>query len=141
MLYNQKQSYGAFMLHNNKQGYESCVQYNAEAHSSCAEAIAARGATPKIADYGMVRRLTAGGSHVRPKGQGNPFYVAPEVKRQQQLCLASDIYSFGVIMWELMSGCLVYEASCAFPCLSFALQFGRPLHGCQCSSACFPRFD
>src|SRR6266540_2208257 len=31
-------------------------------------------------------------------------YMAPEILRQKEYTLASDIYSFGMIMWELMSG-------------------------------------
>jgi serine/threonine protein kinase len=85
------------------------MQYSEEAHKSCAEALAQRGVMPKVADYGMVRRLAAGRSHVQPTRHGNPFYKAPEVQRQQQLRLASDVYSFGVMMWELMSGCPVYS--------------------------------
>jgi serine/threonine protein kinase len=35
---------------------------------------------------------------------GNIPYVAPEILKQQKYTSASDIYSFGMIMWELMTG-------------------------------------
>lgn len=47
-----------------------------------------------------------------------------QVLRDQQLHQASDMYSFGVLMWELMSGSTVFVPRCSsatqpacFPCL------------------------
>ncbi|CAI2190132.1 2144_t:CDS:2, partial [Funneliformis geosporum] len=36
-------------------------------------------------------------------------FVAPEVLRGQSYTLASDIYSFSIIMWELISGVLPFD--------------------------------
>jgi serine/threonine protein kinase len=107
------------------------MQYNADAHTSFAEALRQRAVTPKVTDYGMARRLSVGRSHMRPARQGNPFYLAPEVQRQQQLRLASDVYSFGVMMWELMSGCPVYSwcAPLAAGCTHASILFDRTLIG------------
>jgi CHASE2 domain-containing sensor protein len=44
-------------------------------------------------------RLTATGSLV-----GTPLYMAPELIRQQPASRASDLYSFGVIAYELLAG-------------------------------------
>ncbi|CAI2192115.1 13040_t:CDS:2, partial [Funneliformis geosporum] len=36
-------------------------------------------------------------------------FVAPEVLRGQSYTFASDIYSFSIIMWELISGVLPFD--------------------------------
>ena len=51
-------------------------------------------------------RLTATGSLL-----GTPLYVAPEVIRQQAASRASDLYSFGVIAYELLAGHPPFQGS------------------------------
>ena len=51
-------------------------------------------------------RLTATGSLV-----GTPLYVAPELIRQQAASRASDLYSFGVIAYELLAGHPPFQGS------------------------------
>jgi CHASE2 domain-containing sensor protein/tRNA A-37 threonylcarbamoyl transferase component Bud32 len=53
-------------------------------------------------------RLTATGSLV-----GTPLYVAPELIRQQAASRASDLYSFGVIAYELLAGHPPFQGSTA----------------------------
>ncbi|RIB06807.1 kinase-like domain-containing protein, partial [Gigaspora rosea] len=36
-------------------------------------------------------------------------YIAPEVLRSRGYTPASDVYSFGIIMWEVSSGRLVFS--------------------------------
>ena len=66
-----------------------------------------RRGTVKIADFGIARaynaltqRLTAPGMAI-----GTPAYMAPEQATNEPLSPATDLYSLGVIAYELLAGC------------------------------------
>jgi serine/threonine protein kinase len=63
---------------------------------------------PKVTDFGLAQGLHTNRPHASGVRHGTRFYTAQEVVREHQLHMASDVYAFGVIMWELMMGCLVY---------------------------------
>lgn len=76
-------------------------------------AVATRVVVPKIADFGMALRMHDGVSHSGGGGgRGTPFYAAPEVVGRGEVHKAGDVYSFGVMMWELISGTTVYVSQC-----------------------------
>lgn len=54
----------------------------------------------KITDFGLSRLLCKRFIQTRPGG--TPEWMAPELLRQDMFDEQSDIYSFGVILWELM---------------------------------------
>eukprot|EP00195_Chlamydomonas_chlamydogama_P017133 CAMPEP_0202897514 /NCGR_PEP_ID=MMETSP1392-20130828/6251_1 /ASSEMBLY_ACC=CAM_ASM_000868 /TAXON_ID=225041 /ORGANISM="Chlamydomonas chlamydogama, Strain SAG 11-48b" /LENGTH=1235 /DNA_ID=CAMNT_0049583177 /DNA_START=164 /DNA_END=3873 /DNA_ORIENTATION=+ len=60
--------------------------------------------TAKIADFGLCATITPGQSHISNIRNGTPFYAAPEVVSTGILTTASDVYSYGVLMWELFCG-------------------------------------
>jgi serine/threonine protein kinase len=99
------------------------MQYDTK-FTSTRQSLAECSFVTKITDFGMALQLQAGATHACNIKQGTPFYIAPEVIRDHQLHQASDVYAFGVIMWEVMKGCLAYVRSCAPPPL-----FQTPLFG------------
>ncbi|PON76583.1 Serine/threonine protein kinase [Parasponia andersonii] len=62
------------------------------------------GLNPKLSDFGLVNLGPGGDSHVSSRVMGTYGYSAPEYTRGGQLTLQSDIYSFGVVFLELITG-------------------------------------
>lgn len=60
---------------------------------------------PRLSDYGL-SKLAGGGnkSHISPRIMGTYGYCAPEYERSGELSFKSDIYSFGVVLLELITG-------------------------------------
>ncbi|XP_009608854.1 putative serine/threonine-protein kinase PBL25 [Nicotiana tabacum] len=59
----------------------------------------------RLSDYGLAK-LAGGGnaSHISPRVMGTYGYCAPEYERSGELSFKSDIYSFGVVLLELITG-------------------------------------
>ncbi|KIY91950.1 Mitogen-activated protein kinase kinase kinase 11 [Monoraphidium neglectum] len=58
----------------------------------------------KVADFGLSLQLPEGASHVDGTFQGTMTHMAPEVMTAGRISKASDVYAFGVLMWELFTG-------------------------------------
>lgn len=58
----------------------------------------------KVCDFGL-SALKEGRQHLRDRGyaKGTPLYMAPEVLKGQNFNESSDIYSFGLVLWELVA--------------------------------------
>lgn len=95
------------------------MQYDEVSHGSLSGALKKTAAVCKIADFGMARRMQGNRSYASNVRQGTPFYISPETINQHRLHRSSDVYAFGVIMWELMRGVPVF-VTCAFVLLSLA---------------------
>ena len=63
----------------------------------------------KISDFGLALSTGAESTHVT--GIGSPAYMSPEQIREQPLSQQTDIYSLGVVMYQLLTGQLPYQAS------------------------------
>ncbi|KAK7339547.1 hypothetical protein VNO77_20221 [Canavalia gladiata] len=60
--------------------------------------------TPKIADFGLARCFGADKSHLSTGIAGTLGYMAPEYLIRGQLTDKADVYSFGVLVLEIISG-------------------------------------
>eukprot|EP00884_Botryococcus_braunii_P012609 jgi/Botrbrau1/21349/Bobra.0184s0058.1 len=59
----------------------------------------------KLADMGLMALMTAHQSHASLSGTTGTFpYMAPEVLVEGRASCSSDIYSFGVVLWEIVTG-------------------------------------
>lgn len=57
----------------------------------------------KIADFGLARFMESQMSSVAVSRSTNPRWSAPEVIRDSKVSKAADVYSFAIIMWELLT--------------------------------------
>lgn len=85
----------------------------------------------KVVDFGLARflpgigkdqrRLTAAGELV-----GSPYYMSPEQIRDEELDARSDIYAFGCLMFETLTGVRPFNDSNAITVLSMHLYEPAP---------------
>lgn len=59
---------------------------------------------PKIADFGMARLFPEDQTHVNTRVAGTNGYMAPEYVMHGHLSAKTDVFSFGVLVLELISG-------------------------------------
>ncbi|THG12992.1 hypothetical protein TEA_006973 [Camellia sinensis var. sinensis] len=64
----------------------------------------------KVADFGLSRLFPTHVTHVSTAPQGTPGYVDPEYHRCYQLTDKSNVYSFGVVLIELISSLIQNRA-------------------------------
>jgi eukaryotic-like serine/threonine-protein kinase len=68
---------------------------------------------PKLLDFGISKILSAGlenaAATVTKLGMMTPSYASPEQLKMESVTTASDIYSLGVILYELLSGHRPFE--------------------------------
>ncbi|KAK3183604.1 hypothetical protein Dsin_030890 [Dipteronia sinensis] len=60
--------------------------------------------TPKIADFGLVRCFAADMTHLSTGIAGTLGYMAPEYLVRGQLTEKADVYSFGILILEIVCG-------------------------------------
>jgi serine/threonine protein kinase len=65
---------------------------------------------PIITDFGLVRIAHSGTQTATGIVSGTPKYMSPEQARGEQVDHRTDIYSLGVVLYELIAGRLPFEA-------------------------------
>jgi serine/threonine protein kinase len=63
----------------------------------------------KISDFGAA--LMASADHTQVSGIGSPAYMSPQQIKDHPLNHQTDIYSLGVVMYQLLTGALPFQAS------------------------------
>ncbi len=72
-----------------------------------------RDGTLKIMDFGIARLSTAGQKTVTDKAIGSVHYISPEQVRGKNSDGRSDIYSIGIMMYEMVTGQLPFTSDSA----------------------------
>ena len=62
----------------------------------------------KICDFGLSRLNEPEVKETKHGRIGTPHWMAPEILRGEKYLQASDVYSYGVILWELITGKIPY---------------------------------
>jgi serine/threonine protein kinase/tetratricopeptide (TPR) repeat protein len=63
----------------------------------------------RIMDFGIARSIASKGLTEKGIMVGTPEYVSPEQAETKDVDGRSDIYSFGVVLFEMLTGCVPFE--------------------------------
>lgn len=58
----------------------------------------------KLSDFGLSKVVDVGESHVSSEVRGTFGYVDPEYRQNHRVNAAGDVYSFGIVLLQLLSG-------------------------------------
>jgi len=76
-----------------------------------ANILLARPDWPLLADFGLVKLIGHKRGITRPgMSIGTPAYLSPEQASGEEIDHRSDIYGLGLVLYELLTGCLPFEA-------------------------------
>ncbi|MGE4589395.1 MAG: Stk1 family PASTA domain-containing Ser/Thr kinase [Acidaminococcaceae bacterium] len=65
---------------------------------------------PKVADFGIARAITTATMTYTSSVVGSVHYLSPEQVRGEKVSAQSDLYSLGILFFEMLTGCLPYTA-------------------------------
>ncbi|XP_011000800.1 PREDICTED: receptor-like serine/threonine-protein kinase ALE2 isoform X1 [Populus euphratica] len=87
--------------------------------------------TPKVSDFGLAKAAVDGGNkHISTHIMGTFGYLAPEYAMMGHLLVKSDVYSYGVVLLELLTGRKPVDLSQP-PGQENLVVYARPLLTCK----------
>ncbi|NCD07921.1 MAG: Stk1 family PASTA domain-containing Ser/Thr kinase [Negativicutes bacterium] len=66
--------------------------------------------TPKVADFGIARAITTATMTYTASVVGSVHYLSPEQVRGEKVSAQSDLYSLGILLFEMLTGALPFTA-------------------------------
>ncbi|CAD7700036.1 unnamed protein product [Ostreobium quekettii] len=88
-------------LHSQKVVHGDLKAHNVLLKSTSADE---RGFFCKVGDFGLSRVILNNGTHIETFTCGTVRYMPPELLRDGLMTPAVDVYSFGMLLWEMVSG-------------------------------------
>jgi len=73
--------------------------------------------TVKVCDFGIARAVTLP-SLTQSGFVGSPYYISPEQAMGENVDVRSDIYSLGIVMYQILSGTLPFDAKSPWSIIS-----------------------
>ena len=82
---------------------------------------------PKVLDFGIAKLLDGSGDETLPQERAlTPNYASPEQLRGEAVTLSSDVYSLGVILYELLAGVRPFDRGAAWRAPAVLVQAEEP---------------
>lgn len=69
---------------------------------------------PVLTDFGLVRLLDSTMHTTAGSVSGTPTYMSPEQARGEKVDKRTDIYSFGIMLYEMLAGAVPFQADTTF---------------------------
>ena len=63
----------------------------------------------QVADFGFAKLIPDGATHVTTRVKGTLGYLAPEYAMLGKASESCDVYSFGIVLWELVTNRMPFE--------------------------------
>ena len=70
-----------------------------------------RDGTAKVADFGIAHQVSKQQTYIKGEALGSVHYISPEQAKGSRIDNRADIYSLGVVMYEMLTGRLPFEGT------------------------------